>query len=530
MNQIRKLAFWPPLVLMMAVIIFNFTSQEAFYNVLTAANDWILANVGWFFSVIAVLCLLACIAAYFSDFGKIKIGGSDAKPMISTFSWFALSLTTTCASGILFWGPAEPISHIGWPPTEINGIMPNTPEAVKFAMETMYLHWTIIPYAIYAVPTVVFAFMYYNAKKPFSISSMVSPIFGKRAINEKTFQVIDAMTLFCICAGMAGSMGQVVMNISGGVNFFTGMPSSKFVWLVVTVVIAATVILTAVSGLLKGMKLFANINIWGYIILLAFLFLFGPSAYFFNLGTEAMGGFLTGLFDKALVTGAAAQSVWSQWWTVFYWASWMAWAPTTAIFLGRISYGRTIRSCLAINLFLNAAVGALWMTIMSGTAINFQVMGKADLVASYAESGAENIPYLILGNLPLSQLTIPLFLILIFLTIVTAANGNTSAMAGLSTFGVSPDAPEPPKFLKIIWALVVPAIAYIMISLIGLNGVKVVANFGGVVAVIIQAGALASLLILIKNHQRFNIIEGRCQEVTEGKSSTVVSNQQDITP
>ena len=112
---------------------------------------------------------------------------------------------------------AEPIAHYMAPPTEIYGVEPLTPEAMKFSMETMFLHWTIVPYAIYTVPAVVFAFMYYNAKRPFSITSEMAPVLGKYADNKNTSKIIDAMTLFCIGAGMAGSLGQGIMNMSGGI-------------------------------------------------------------------------------------------------------------------------------------------------------------------------------------------------------------------------------------------------------------------------------------------------------------------------
>lgn len=504
-NKIRPIAFFPPLILMIAVIVFNFLNQEGFYNFMNGVNNWILQNVGWIFSFITVACLIVCIAAFVSPFGKTVIGGADAKPTLSTFSWFCLSLTTTCASGILFWGMAEPISYIGWPPTEINGITAGSAASAKFAMETMYLHWTFLPYSIYTLLTIVFAFMYFNGKKTFSISTMVGPAIGKFGKNKKVSQIIDAMTLFCICAGMAGSLGQVIMNISGGVNTLTGGAQNKTLWLFVCVAITVAVILTSISGIEKGMKLFANINVWGYIAFLIFLFIFGPTSYNFNLGTEAMGGFITHIFEKALTTGAAAGSSWSQWWTIFYWCSWMAWAPTTAIFLGRIAYGRTIRSTIALNLGLNAIVGALWMTIVSGTAIHFEMEGIVDLVASYAKTGAEDIPYLVMKNMPLAVLVIPLFIGLIFFTIVTAVNGNASAMAGLSTSGISPDAPEPPKYLKVVWAVVAPAVAYIMISLFGLDGVKVVANFGGAVAAVIMVGGLISMVKILKNYKQYDV-------------------------
>ena len=61
----------------------------------------------------------------------------------------------------------------------------------------MFLHWTIVPYCMYTVPAVVFAFMYYNAKKPYSIASEVSPLLGDRCYHPRWMQTIDAITLLC---------------------------------------------------------------------------------------------------------------------------------------------------------------------------------------------------------------------------------------------------------------------------------------------------------------------------------------------
>ena len=52
----------------------------------------------------------------------------------------------------------------------------------------------------------------------------MAPVLGKYADNKNTSKIIDAMTLFCIGAGMAGSLGQGIMNMSGGIAELTGMP------------------------------------------------------------------------------------------------------------------------------------------------------------------------------------------------------------------------------------------------------------------------------------------------------------------
>ncbi|WP_429249257.1 BCCT family transporter [Fusobacterium sp. PH5-29] len=467
-------------------------------------NDWIIKNVGWLFSCIAVFTVLVGVVAAFSKFGDVRIGGKDAKPEISTFSWFTIALTTTMAAGVLFWGPAEPIAHFGSPATELTGILPQTKEAVKFSMETMFLHWTFIPYAIYTVPAVVFAFMYYNARKPFSISSEMAPILGSFSDNEKVSKIIDAMTLFCIGAGMAGSLGQGILNMSGGIANILKINSTASLWLIVAVIITIVFVATAISGIKKGIKICADINVYGYVAFLSFLLLFGGTAFVFNLGTEAFGGFLSNFFEKALSTGASSNSQWPQWWTTFYWASWMAWAPTSGAFMGRIAYGRTIKQTLGLYIGVCSLVSATWMILVGGNSLFAQITGKVDLLNVYNNVAVEAVPYKLLESMPLSKLTIPLFLILIFLSVVTACNSNMIAMAGISTSGITPESPEAPGYLKIVWGIVVISLAYIMISLVGINGVKIIANFGGMFAGIIMLGTTLSLGVLIFNHKKFD--------------------------
>ena len=152
---------------------------------------------------------------------------------------------------------------------------------------------------------------------------------------------------------------------------------------------------------------------------------------------------------------------------------------------------------------LCASVSALWMVLVSGTSLWVQTSGLFDLVASY-DRGVENVPYDMLGALPLGNLIIPLFVVLIFLSTITACNSNCIAMAGISTQGINPDSPDSPMWLKLVWCVVPMAVGYIMIATVGVNGVKIIANFGGMFAALIMIGATASLGILIKNYKKFD--------------------------
>ena len=502
--KLRKLTFFPPCIILLGLCALSAVSQDGFLALVNTINNWIIANLGWAASILALVITVTAVVCMFTKFGDVRIGGENAKPELSNFAWFTIALTTTMAAGVLFWGPAEPIAHYSAPPTEIYGVEAMTTDAVRFSMETMFLHWTIVPYAIYTVPAVVFGFMYYNAKKPFSIASEMAPLLGRRAYKRKTMQIIDAITLFSIGAGMAGSVAQGFMNISGGVSKITGLPSNAQMWLIVAIITGAAVIFTSISGIQKAMTKVSNINVYGYIVFLVFLFVFSNAPFLLNLATEAFGGFVGTFFERILTTGASAESQWPQWWTTFYWFSWMAWAPLSGAFMGRIAYGRKVKHVLGLYLVLCAAVSMLWMTLVSGTALWTQVSGAADLVASY-NRGTENVPYDMLGVMPFSTPVIILFVILIFLSLVTACNGNAIAMAGISTQGISPDSPDAPMWLKFLWGAIAMALGYVMIALIGVDGVKIIANFGGMFAALIMIGAVGSLIKLMLNYKKYDM-------------------------
>lgn len=505
-NKLRKIAFFPPFLILAAFVLISILNQEAFLGLINTINNWIIKNIGWAASILALAIVVVSVWAMCSDFGNVRIGGKDAKPELSTFSWFTIMLCTTMAAGILFWGPGEPIAHFLYPPTEIYGIEPKSPEAMKFAMETMFLHWTIIPYAMYALPGVVFAFMYYNAKRPFSIASEVSPLLGDRVYKKKWMQVIDAITLFSIACGMAGSVAQAFMNISGGVAKITGGESNPRMWLIVGIVLAVTVICSAVSGLQKGLKILSNINVVGFGIFLAFLLIVSNASFLFNLSTEAFGGFAGTFLQRILITGESVDSQWPQWWTTFYWFSWMAWAPTSGAFMGRIAKGRTVKQMLGMYVLVGAAISGFWMIIVSGTALWVNHSGMADLGAAY-DAGVENVPYEMLASFPGGAIVIPVFVLLIFLSTVTACDSNALVMAGISTKGISPDHPDAPNWLKIIWTVIAMGVGYIMIAAVGVDGVKIIANFGGMFAALIMIAATGSLVVLIKKHRLYDKTE-----------------------
>ena len=316
----------------------------------------------------------------------------------------------------------------------------------------------------------------------------------------KVKTVLQMLTIIFYYFGTALTWGNFIM-IGADCVFLS-------YWLCWLVAIA-----TAISGIQKAMTKISNINVYGFAIFLIFLLVFSNASFLFNLSTESLGGFAGTFIERILITGQSADSQWPQWWTTFYWFSWMSWAPTSGAFMGRIAYGRKVKHMLGMYIGVCATVSAVWMMLVSGTSLWIETSGAADLCASYT-AGTENVAYDMLGALPLSAIVIPLFVILIFLSTVTACNSNMIAMAGISTRGISPDNPDAPNWLKFVWGVIPMAVGYIMIASVGVNGVKIIANFGGMFAALIMIGAAASLGILIVNHKKYDLtIEGAKDEI-----------------
>lgn len=511
-KNIKHLAFWPAFILVGGAVILNFANNEWFTTIFNAANDLFMSKMSWFSNILTVGSLIVCLWAMFSKFGDVRIGGKDAKPKLSNFSWFSISLTSTLAAGLLLWGPSEPIYHIQDPASAITGIEPMSGDAYLFASETMFMHWSFLPYGIMAIAGVAFAFMYYNAKGGYSVTTEIAPALGKYKNSKTVSSVIDGFILFAITVAIASSLGALLLNINYGVEYTTGITSNNKTMLIIVVVLVALTVISAVTGLDKGIKLLADLNVYGYIILIGGILILGPTAYILNLGTEGFASFLTHIFDRSMLTGAAHDTQWPQWWTCFYWASYFAWTPTIGLFLGSIAYGRTIRQFLAVNLFMSGGFGALWVMIFGNTSLERQVSGVIDLVSVCLEKGVGAIPYESLGTLPLGGIICILYLIIMLISFVTSVNANISVMAGLATKNVTLDDPTgAPAYQKILWGVISAALAYIVGSTIGIDGLKALCNVAGIVAIFIQLGIVASVIILITRWRKYD----RTDETTE---------------
>ena len=423
---------------------------------------------------------------FLSPISKIKIGGPDAVPLLSKWKWFSITLCTTVATGILLWGAAEPLFHLHDSPVGFD-YTANSPEAAQFAMSTMFMHWTITPYSIYTLAGVLFALMYYNQKRSETISALLFPVFKKRS-EGSIGTIMNVLCLFALTAGMAASLGSGILTISGGLDKFTPLESSSTLNLSVGLLIVFVFTVSAVSGLQKGIKTLSDFNIKLFIFLALFVFILGVPKESLLLGWHGLTDFVINFIPRNLMLDQRIDAAWSRSWTTFYWANWIAWTPITAIFLGKIARGYTVRQFVIFNLLLPSLFSAFWMIVFSGNAIHHSMtQANLGLYESMTTGGPESVIYSLMELIPFGVFISIIFLMITFLSYVTAADSNTTAMSGICQNSKMHDqqAAKNPVVLKIIWGSIIGSSSVIMINYAGIDGIKMLSNIGGLPALLL---------------------------------------------
>lgn len=505
---LRPLVFWPTFLILMAAVTASYVDLESFLRTSTQLNSLILTNFSWLFSAGSFALVVLTFVVYFSPLGKVRIGGKNAEPLLSKWRWFMVALCTTLAVGVLFWTTAEPLYHLHSPPTSLS-LEPASAAAKSFAMATMFLHWTITPYAIYLVPSLVFALVFYNLRSNFSIGAMLQPLLGQARVKRYA-GLIDTMAMFALVAGMASSLGTGALTLSGGLSQYIGGETTPLRLAIIIGVIVITFVASAASGLQRGIVMLSSFNTWIMLALGLFMLVCGPTLYMFSLGVESLGVYLDNFFAMSLFTGAASGDTWPQSWSVFYWSVWFAWAPVSAMFLGKIGRGYTVREFVQITMFYPALFTGLWICIFSGSSLYFDALGDGSLNKVLTDQGVEHVLYQLFQQLPASGLMVAFLLFVAFISFVTAADSSTDVISNLCSKGVTADSDlDGNPLLKVVWGVIIGIVSWVMVAFVGIDGVKMLSNLGGLPGMIIVLLASTSLLIWLRHPE---ILSGNVTE------------------
>ncbi|SHK28916.1 choline/carnitine/betaine transport [Pseudonocardia thermophila] len=442
-------------VLVLVFIAWGMFATDNLATVSSAVLTGVMDVGGWAFVLAASGFVVFALWVAFGRYGKIPLGRDDEAPEFRTSSWIAMMFSAGMGIGLMFFGVAEPLAHFTSPPP--GTVPPGSPAALDVAMATTLFHWTLHPWAIYAVVGLAIAYSTFRRGRRQLISSAFTPLMGRRSTDGAFGRAVDILAIFATLFGSAASLGLGALQIGGGLaaNGITGLPKAVLVGIIVVLTIAF--IVSAVTGVAKGIQWLSNINMVLAGILALFVFVVGPTILILNLIPTAIGDYFRDLAQmsaRTAATGGDAMADWLSGWTVFYWAWWISWTPFVGMFIARISRGRSIKQFVVGVMLIPSLVSLLWFAIFGGAAIDRQRSG-IDLAAADTEGQLFGL----LHTYPLGGVLSVLAMVLVAIFFVSGADAASVVMGTLSQRGTI----EPNRWVVVFWGTVMGAIAVIML-------------------------------------------------------------------
>ena len=195
---------------------------------------WITSTFDWFFVLSANFFVVFCFLVAFSKLGRIRLGGSDAKPRYGYPGWLAMLFAAGVGIGLMFFGVLEPVTHTVNPPLGIDPADTDTARGV--GMAAAINHWGLHAWAIYAVVGLSLAYFCFNRGLPLTIRSAFYPIFGN-AVWGPLGHFVDIVAVMATLFGLAVSLGFGAEQITGGLNYLFDVPTGNLTKVVLILLI-----------------------------------------------------------------------------------------------------------------------------------------------------------------------------------------------------------------------------------------------------------------------------------------------------
>ena len=432
-----------------------------------------------------VLLLLTFIIGLFLAIGRsgaVVLGGIKA-PEISTFKWISIIMCTLLAGGGVFWAAAEPMAHFTSAPPLFGKA--EGAQAAYNALAQSFMHWGFLAWAILGSLTgIVFMYLHYEKGLPLKPRTLLYPVFGDKVMTGPFGAIVDASCVLAVVAGTVGPIGFLGLQVSFGLEKLFGIPDTYTTQLVILLSLIGIYTLSAVSGVTKGIQILSRANVILAVVLIAFILLFGPTAFIIDSYLHSFGIYLDKFIPMATFRASPG---WLDWWTVFFWGWFLGYGPLMAMFVARISRGRTIRQMVLLISVVAPIITTFWFTIVGGSGLAFEIANPG--VISEPFTGF-NLPAALLAiteQLPMGFMISVLFLILTTIFVATTGDSMTYAVSMVMT-----GTDQPQSSIRVFWGIMMGVVAALLIS-IGSGGISALQSFIVITAVPVSLVLLPSL-------------------------------------
>lgn len=481
--------FYIALLLTVLFVGWGIVDSDSLGAVANTSLDFVISNFGWAYVLAAFGFVVFMLYLAFSRYGNIKLGDDDEEPEFSTRSWIAMMFSAGMGIGLMFYGVAEPLSHFKTPPFGLAD--PESSKAALLSMQYTLFHWALQPWAIYALFGLAIAYSSFRKGRGNLVSETFRPLLGKK-VDGGLGRTIEILAILATLFGSATSLGLGALQINGGLNYLWGIEPSTTLSIIVIASVTVLFIISALSGVHKGIEWLSNTNMVLAILLVLFVLFAGPLVFILDTFVRTIGAYFQHFLSMSFRTGAFGGKDWLGSWTIFYWAWWISWAPFVGTFVARISRGRTIREFIIGVLGAPTIICLAWFSILGGTALHMELTGSADLMGAGGDLAMTF--FSMLDALPWSWITSLVTVILVALFFISGADAASVVMGMLSSRGSM----HPKSIVVITWGVLTGASAAILLMAGGLSGLQTGAILSAGPFVIILIGMAISLVKELK--------------------------------
>jgi len=448
-ESFKKLDLWVivvPLVVLIAIGTVLMTYPEESFRFIDWMKDAIVDKLGGYYLLVGAMSVGTLVWLAFSKNKDKKLGDLE-KPRFSTFSWGALIFTSTMAADILFYAFHEWIYYYQSSELIADG---SVKAAVELAYSYPLFHWGVTPWSFYILPAVGYAWFMFVKKK--SVHKMSDALTLSR--NPVLVKLIDVVSIVSILISVSVTLAISTPLIPASVAHVLGIETSPMLSIGILFVIAM-IFVVAVLFEMKGIEKLARINIYGY-FLLCTIFIFSFNGLFIvEAGISGIGYNIQNFVrmnlsaDPGRFSGGFTQD-----WTTFYWAYWIAWAVATPIFIGKVSEGRTIRQTVLGGMGAGLLGTFTTFIVFGNFGLGNQVAGRIDAIAML-ESGmsVESVIISSLSTLPYISAAV----LIIVAVVMMMQNASTLDAIILITSEASyrgrEDRLNPSKKMRVYWSV-----------------------------------------------------------------------------
>ncbi|WP_247256941.1 BCCT family transporter [Pseudomonas moorei] len=464
--------FWISGGFFLLFLIIALIDLKTLSNLINSAFSWSTHYFGLYWQVLMLLTFASSLYIGFTGIGRVRLGGVNQKPTISTFNWVSMIMCALLAGGGAFWAAAEPLMHFLTPPPYFSAAA-HTDSAAVAALSQSFLHWGFMAWAVLgSLLTVVYMYLHHEKKLPLMPRTLLYPLLGEKALKGPIAVLADASAIIAVVAGTIGPVGFLGLQIAFVLHSVWGIPDTITTQAMVILAVTTIYTLSCVIGL-GGLRLVSKVHVWLMLGLAAFLFVFGPTLFLSESFVQGLALHVTSFFQTALYRD---DSKWLNGWTLFYWGWFIGYAPMMGIYVAKVSRGRSIREVVCLLSVAAPLITMVWFTLVGGTGIGIELHSPGSVVSHGIQPEA-----LLLGvaqAMPLPNVISALFLFLSFFSVVTSAGSMSYTVA----MAISTDHGESPTWLRVFWAAGMGLVGATLITL-GEGGVSALQSFIVITAV-----------------------------------------------